>query len=102
MLDTALTLAYSHYTEVSRHGWRLAFVLARTGFHALALLCMLLFSAFFLVFVVREVVLVCAQLLRHCARVGGVLLGVVHHARVNDSVYVWTKVLSSGELSSMQ
>lgn len=96
------TAAFTRYAQVSLQGWRLALTLGCGAAHALALLVMLLTSAFFLVFVARELAALCVQLLRRCVRAGAVLLGAATHSPVGNSVRVLTKVLSSGELSSMR
>ncbi|TYZ57374.1 hypothetical protein PybrP1_009535 [[Pythium] brassicae (nom. inval.)] len=93
---------FARYTHVSLQGWRLALALSCGAARAVTLLAMLLVSAFFLVFVARELAALCVQLLRRCVRAGAMVLGAAAHSPVGESVRVLTKVLSSGELSSLR
>lgn len=93
---------YALYVQLSLQGWRLAFLLLCWAYNALVLAIMVLTTAFVVVFVAREVTSMGALLLRHCFGVGDTLLEIANHTHVGTAVYAWTKVLSSGELSSMQ
>lgn len=104
-MDDAPSLAaqvFVRYAHMSLQSWRLALALSCAAFRAVALLAGLLASAFFVVFVARELTALGVHLLRQCVRAGNVVLGAAAHSPVGDSVRVLTKVLSSGELSGLQ